>query len=284
MKINKDTGQPKNPEILKLIKDLQQEYADLIHDGNTSSKLETMTDTELSNKYNLMSGEGLDLATGTSIYRVKKGLEKIAVLAEGADDDGFINFNNKGQILDLSKKANLKQASISIHKNTLEGLVRTLQESSLRINDIVAEVGNLEGVPVIQKGKAIQSNAVNTLVTKLAASGLNIKPKTIDNLGPDNKNISPKSDISEVGSLQNVSGDSPENLINKIKVNMKGGPNGNISRDFVGDFVYEKNLVDMLDGVLSTADLKKFKKKPSLKSSVLNRAVLDKIAKKIDCN
>ena len=124
----------------------------------------------------------------------------------------------------------------------------------------------------------------NPVLLSESIKGLNIKPKTIDNLGPDNKNISPKSDISEVGSLQNVSGDSPENLINKIKVNMKGGPNGNISRDFVGDFVYEKNLVDMLDGVLSTADLKKFKKKPSLKSCVLNRAVLDKIAKKIDCN
>ena len=237
-----------------------------------------MTDAQLK-KYNL-SKDNLEEPEGISIYRLKKGFEKIELLKKASDKDGFIAFNSKGNLIRDPKQLNY---DIKIHEDVLEGMYRAFSEGSARVTEQFAKAGNLEGVPVSGTFKAIMPEAITSLISKLkledvsGAKGLidmnidkNLKPLDVD---PYNK-----------ASLSRNSNDTPKTLQAKIKILMVGGKSGDISRKALGKVKYEKNLKALLKSSgMTNTDIKNMKS-ISLKDKSIDIGVLSKLAKKLDCN
>ena len=262
----------------KDFKELQNEYQGLIFDGKTSKQLENMTDAQLE-KY-FLSKDNLEEPEGISIYRLKKGFEKIELLKRASDKDGFIAFNAKGDLITDPKQLNY---DIKIHEDVLEGMYRAFSEGSARVTEQFAKAGNLEKVPVSGAPKAIMPEAINSLINKLNLDKVS-GGKGLINLNIDEK-LKPL-DVDPYGkaSLSKNSEDNLKTLQAKVKILMVGGKSGNISRKALGKVKYEKNLKALLKSAgMTDSDIKNMKR-ISLTDKSVDIGVLSRLAKKLDCN
>ena len=153
LKIDTKTGLPKSGKWKEMLAGLQDEFQGFIFDGKTASDLKMMDDAKL--KAYGLTKKSLENASPDeiNIYELKKGFENLESLKKIKNKDGFIEItNDKGNVL------------FSIHEDVLEGLFRNFTETSARINEQVATLNNIPGVPVLGGKKDISS--METLINR----------------------------------------------------------------------------------------------------------------------
>tara|TARA_R100000808_G_C2149187_1_gene157590 strand:+ start:1 stop:1248 length:1248 start_codon:yes stop_codon:yes gene_type:complete len=274
LKMDKNTGLPKNPKAFKDLQKLQNEYQKLIFDSKKSSQLEKMSDAQLK-KYGLAKG-ALDYAEGISIYQLKKGYENLNNIAKNADKQGYIYFSKDGKIITDSKSKSVKMA---IHKHVLEGLFRTFSETSARITDIVAKVDNKRKMPITDSGVFI-SKSLESLAKK---TGFNIKSGAgLDDVDFNTLQTKP-GDKFKKSALTKNSADDINTLKAKAKILITGGRHGDFSRANLGNKKYESNLKLILKHYgMTDMDIKKMKK-ISLDDDMVDEGVVSRILDDMEC-
>ena len=285
LKIDKETGLPKNPKAFKELQALQNEYQKLIFDSKTSAQLEKMSSAQLK-KYDLAKN-ALEYSEGVSIYQMKKGYEKLNNIVKNADKQGYIYFSKDGKIItDLNKFETVKgkkvlnrSVKMQIHKNVLEGLFRTFSETSARITDIVAKVDNKRKMPVTDSGVFI-SKSLESLAKKV---GLGIEVgKGLDEINLNTLKPKP-GDKFQKSSLAKNSADDINTLKAKAKILITGGRHGDFSRAKLGNKKYESNLKLILRHYgMTDMDIKKMKK-ISLQDEMVDEGILTRILKDMEC-
>ena len=274
LKMDKNTGLPKNPKAFKELQTLQNKYQKLIFNSKKSSQLEKMSDAQLK-KYGLAKG-ALDYAEGISIYQLKKGYENLNNIAKNADKQGYIYFSKDGKIITDSKSKSVKMA---IHKNVLEGLFRTFSETSARITDIVAKVDNKRKMPITDSGVFI-SKSLESLAKK---TGFNIKSGAgLDDVDFNTLQTKP-GDKFKKSALTKNSADDINSLKAKAKILITGGRHGDFSRANLGNKKYESNLKLILKHYgMTDMDIKKMKK-ISLDDDMVDEGVVSRILDDMEC-
>ena len=272
---DKSGGMIKSTEIK--YKKLAKEYFGLVFDKRTSSQLKQLADKKPGQlKKYFLEPKALEEDNVPTIYTLKKGFENIEKIKTAADKDGFINFTNKG---DLSK--NISEVSYKIHKDVLEGAFKIHLETNARIGELFAKKGRAD-IPVSGKVKALQSEALNSLISKLNLGA------TLDNPLKDVKleeiNIEYQSrDKLRKNSLTKNSTDNLNTLKVKTRLVMTGGRFGDFSRMALGDAKYEKQLKSVLKTYgMTDADIKKMKK-ISLEDDMVDEAILTRILNDMEC-
>tara|TARA_R100001509_G_scaffold163031_3_gene136352 strand:+ start:6 stop:1976 length:1971 start_codon:yes stop_codon:yes gene_type:complete len=272
---DKSGGMIKSTEIK--YKKLAKEYFGLVFDKRTSSQLKQLADKKPGQlKKYFLEPKALEEDNVPTIYTLKKGFENIEKIKTAADKDGFINFTNKG---DLSK--DISEVSYKIHKDVLEGAFKIHLETNARIGELFAKKGRVD-IPVSGKVKALQPDALKSLITKLNLGA------TLDNPLKDVKleeiNIEYQSrDRLRKNSLTKNSTDNLNTLKVKARLVMTGGRFGDFSRMALGDAKYEKQLKSILKTYgMTDADIKKMKK-ISLEDDMVDEAILTRILNDMEC-
>tara|TARA_R110001592_G_scaffold104785_2_gene294806 strand:- start:1980 stop:5570 length:3591 start_codon:yes stop_codon:yes gene_type:complete len=275
LKKDKSGGMMKSTQIK--YEKLAKEYFGLVFDKKTSSQLKQLADKKPGQlKKYFLEPKALEENNVPTIYTLKKGFENIEKIKTAADKDGFINFTNKG---DLSK--NISEVSYKIHKDVLEGAFKIHLETNARIGELFAKKGRVD-IPVSGKVKALQFEALNSLISKLNLGA------TLDNPLKDVKlkeiNIEYQSkDKLRKNSLTKNSADNLNTLKVKTRLVVTGGRFGDFSRNALGNAKYEKQLKSIFKTYgMTDTDIKKMKK-ISLEDNMVDEAILTRILNDMEC-